>query len=291
MSNAQIDAEGKSRRDMRRDLLVQRGNQIIATLHDYAQGGLHGHLFDADVDQCTLGMMDTFTLDRLLKMPRAAPGLCEVIFHRMDRRVDGRPRRIVFDEFWVALGTAEDGMHTEATSLLAKSLSRLLAVGIPAWRRQNRSGMFALQSISQMEGHRLTPLLLESCQTRFFFPNAKAMDAKVQRAYEGMDLHAEEIRRNIALAQPKREVYFTRPDGRRLVDLALHPIARSICGANRAEDHVLMDTLLARYGPEEFPVHWLQAQGFPEAAHTVDRGLQHSRAQARADLLTVAADD
>jgi len=51
---------------------------------------------------------------------------------------------------------------------------------------------------------------------------------------------------------------------------------------NRAEDHALMDTILAQEGREGFAAAWLRAQGYEEEAHDVEE--RHQQATVMADV-------
>jgi hypothetical protein len=45
---------------------------------------------------------------------------------------------------------------------------------------------------------------------------------------------------------------------------------------NTADDHELMDRMLAQEGREGFAPAWLRAQGFPEAASQIEEALSHA---------------
>jgi type IV secretory pathway VirB4 component len=241
--------------------------KILGALRPFAQGGAYGHLTDAPVDRLHIGRVHGFELETLLTLEDAYSPVLEIIFFRLKAMRDGSPTKYVFDEASHCLNT-DDWVD-------------ILKVEIPTWRRENASGLFAAQSISQFRSSKVASLLEESALTRFYLPNAKALDGRaddphsVRSAYLSMGLGEEEIRRNIVMATPKAEMYWTIPDDRlgrpqrRLIDLRLGPIAQAICGANTKEDHQDMDELLAKYPAEEFAMRWLTHKGFPEAAQEV----------------------
>ncbi|EJT00848.1 conjugal transfer protein TrbE, partial (plasmid) [Rhizobium sp. CCGE 510] len=68
----------------------------------------------------------------------------------------------------------------------------------------------------------------------------------------------------VATALPKREYYVASPDGRRLFDMALGPVALSIVGASGKEDLKRIRALVSEQG-EHWPLHWLQQRGIANA--------------------------
>jgi type IV secretion system protein VirB4 len=58
--------------------------------------------------------------------------------------------------------------------------------------------------------------------------------------------------------------------GQRLFHVPLGPLALACVARNSAEDHALMDILLAREGREGFAAAWLRAHHFTEEATYVD---------------------
>ena len=246
--------------DRMRELALLTPN-ILGALRPFAQGGAYGHLTDAPVDRLQIGRVHGFELEALLKLTDAYSPVLEILFYRLKARRDGSPTRYVFDEAWHYLNT--------------DTWVDILKNDMPAWRREQTSGLFATQSISQLEGSPLTALLMESAQTRFFLPNPKALDTAVgltgksiADAYRGMGLGDEEIRRNIVMAQPKGELYWTIPDDRhgrpqrRLIDLRLGQMNQGVCGANTPMDHAAMREIVATYPAEEFAIHWFAHRGF-----------------------------
>jgi type IV secretion system protein TrbE len=253
--------------------VVRTYEAVIEPLSHFAEGGVYGHLTDAPVDGLSLGRIHTFELQKLLTIPDAWPAVLSLIFHRMDAALDGAPTRLLFGEAWVVFSIPE--------------FMQGLKDWMPSWRRRNASGSFSTQSISQLLDNPLTPFLYESCQVRCFLPNSQALDTESRKGYEGMRLTPEELLL-LTQARPKRDVYVVRPDGRRLIDMALPPMARSICGANSPADLRLIEALVDRFGAAEFPYRWLAAQGFEEAARQVQRALDGGHHETVADRLARA---
>src|SRR6266699_5449271 len=115
-------------------------------------------------------------------------------------------------------------------------------------------------------------LLEEGCPTRFFLPMPSAMEPNIAAIYARMGLTPTAIR-TIATARPQRDVYYACTElGQRLFALPLGPLALACLARNRAEDHALMDTILAQEGREGFAAAWLRAQGFAKEATYVADG-------------------
>ena len=69
----------------------------------------------------------------------------------------------------------------------------------------------------------------------------------------------------IATATPKRDYYLQSRRGNRLFQLALGPIARSLCGASSPADQARIDGILAEPAIESFVARYLAASGQPWA--------------------------
>ncbi len=112
-----------------------------------------------------------------------------------------------------------------------------------------------------------------------------ALEPNIAAIYTRMGLTPTAIR-TIATARPQRDVYYACTElGQRLFALPLGPRTLACVARNNAEDHALMDTILACEGQEGFAAAWLRAQGFPEEARYVE---DHQR---RHEARTVLATD
>lgn len=68
----------------------------------------------------------------------------------------------------------------------------------------------------------------------------------------------------VSSAIPKREYYVATPDGRRLFDLSLGPVALSFVGASGKEDLKRIRALKAEHS-QDWPTHWLELRGVHDA--------------------------
>ncbi|RUW95435.1 hypothetical protein EOA27_39780, partial [Mesorhizobium sp. M2A.F.Ca.ET.037.01.1.1] len=75
----------------------------------------------------------------------------------------------------------------------------------------------------------------------------------------------------VATALPKREYYVASPEGRRLFDMALGPVALSFAGASGKDDLKQILALKAEHG-DGWPARWLQQRGIGDAEALLENG-------------------
>src|SRR5262249_17225656 len=80
----------------------------------------------------------------------------------------------------------------------------------------------------------------------------------------------ERMLRVLAEAIPKRHYYIFTPDGRRLIDLNLGPVALSFLGAG-SQEHLRAIRDLAAVNGRLWPVAWLKSRGLREAAQRLSQ--------------------
>lgn len=272
-SNSKIDAQGMARRDPRYDTRVDLYATVQGIIKLFKRGNIYGHFVDAAHETLTIGRIHTFELEKLAKIPRVYSAVIEAVWHRMTQTFTGAPTRIHVDEAWEVI-------NPKNTVFL-----EILRTGLPAWRKLNVGIMFATQSISQIDGHPLTGLIQESAQFKVYLPNWQALDAKVFKYYEDLQLNYEEVQRNLVLVPRRGVAYVCRPDGRRLIDVTLEPLARYLCGSNTQEAHAVMDELLSTYDPAEFPWRYVERGGFPEASRRIRQALDRGHPEQIAAVL------
>ena len=112
------------------------------------------------------------------------------------------------------------------------------------------------------------PAIIESCPSRIFLPNDRAIEPQAKAVYEAFGLNDRQIE-IIARAVEKRDYYFQSRQGNRLFDLSLGPVALAFTGSSTKPDHALMDELLTAHGEEEFADSWLRAKGLDWAADLI----------------------
>ena len=178
------------------------------------------------------------------------------IFRTLEKRFDGRPTLLVLDEAWLFL---DQGAFAAKIREWLKTL-----------RKFNVAVVFATQSLADIARSSIAPALIESCPTRIFLPNPDAYTPQISELYAAFGLNAQQLQL-IGTAIPKREYYFTCPDGNRLIDLGLGPVALSVVGSNSKNDQALMSQLLAAHGRAGFAEAFFRAKGQAEIAEALGR--------------------
>ena len=201
-------------------------------LKPFTVDGPHGYLLDAQEERLHGGHWQTFELESLMNSEALMPVLT-YIFHRLEQRMDGRPTLLILDEAWLFLD------HTLFASQIKDWLKTL--------RKKNASVVFAAQSLADVSTSSIAATLIDSCPTRIFLPNTRALEPTLRAYYEDFGLNDRQIE-IIATARPKRDYYYQSDAGCRLFELALGPLAKTFTTSSRASDHLLMDDLLASYG-------------------------------------------
>ena len=131
------------------------------------------------------------------------------LFHRIEDRLDGRPTLLIIDEGWLALD--DEGFAGQLREWL-KTL-----------RKKNASVVFATQSLSDIDGSAIAPAIIESCPTRLFLPNERAIEPQITAIYRRFGLNDRQIE-ILARATPKRDYYCQSRRGNRLFELGLERI-------------------------------------------------------------------
>ncbi|KQU89489.1 conjugal transfer protein TrbE [Ensifer sp. Root31] len=225
--------------------------EIKDALHHYTVDGPMGQLLDAEQDGLTLGAFQTFEIEHLMNLgERNLVPVLTYLFRLIEKRLDGSPSLIVLDEAWLMLG------HPVFRNKIREWLKVL--------RKANCAVVLATQSISDAERSGIIDVLKESCPTKICLPNGAAREPGTREFYEriGFNERQTEI---ISMAVPKREYYVVTPDGRRLFDMALGPVALSFVGASGKADLKRIRALKSAHG-QNWPSHWLTTRGVPDAA-------------------------
>ncbi len=232
-------------------MLVQ-SNALKAALMPYTLEGPFGRLLDAAENSLALSDVQCFETEELMHQPGVVAPVLTYLFHRLEERFDGKPSLLILDEAWVFLDNP------------------LFAARIREWlkvlRKKNVSVVFATQSLADIADSSIAPAIIESCPQRLFLPNDRAVEPQGRAAYERFGLNARQIEL-IARATPKRHYYLQSRRGNRLFDLALGPVALTLCGASAPADQTLIDRLTAE--PAPFLEAWLTAKGLSWAVELI----------------------
>ncbi|MBM9400841.1 conjugal transfer protein TrbE [Gluconacetobacter azotocaptans] len=234
-----------------------QSNALKQALAPYCLGGPYGRLLDADVERLGDADVVVFETEGLIGSGAASPVLA-YLFHRIEGRLNGRPTLLVIDEGWLVL---DDGDFAGQLREWLKTL-----------RKKNASVIFATQSLSDIANSTIAPAVVESCPTRIFLPNERAIEPQIATIYRDFGLNERQIS-IIARAASKREYYCQTQRGNRLFELGLGPVALALCAVSGKDDHRLIDQVLADQGREGFLPAWFLAKGLHWADDLVREGV------------------
>ncbi|MET3900875.1 type IV secretion/conjugal transfer VirB4 family ATPase [Devosia sp. UYZn731] len=220
-----------------------------ALLH-YTVDGPMGQLLDAEQDGLQFGTFQTFEIEELMNLgERNLVPVLLYLFRRIEKRLTGAPSLIILDEAWLMLG------HPTFRDKMREWLKVL--------RKANCAVVLATQSISDAERSGIIDVLKESCPTKICLPNGAAREPGTREFYERIGFNERQIE-IVATATPKREYYVASPDGRRLFDMALGPVALAFVGATGKHNLQRIQELISSFGGQ-WPAAWLTERGVENA--------------------------
>lgn len=232
--------------------VVQSGT-LKRALSPFTVAGPWGRLLDGEFEHLGVAPVIAFETEGLIGSA-AAPAVLAYLFHRIEARLDGRPALIIIDEGWLALD--DQGFGAQLREWL-KTL-----------RKKNTSVIFATQSLADIETSAIASVLIESCHTRVFLPNDRALEPQIQAIYRRFGLNPRQIE-ILSQATPKRDYYCQSRRGHRLFELGLGPVALALCAASSATDQAAIAAVLDQCGRDGFAAGWLRHRGLPWAADLV----------------------
>ena len=222
-------------------------------LQPYCVGGPFGRLLDAESERLGEASVQAFETEGLIGTG-AAPAVLAYLFHRIEGRLDGRPTLLIVDEGWLALD--DEGFSGQLREWL-KTL-----------RKKNASVVFATQSLSDIDGSAIAPAIIESCQTRLFLPNERAIEPQITAIYRRFGLNDRQIE-ILSRATPKRDYYCQSRRGNRLFELGLGEVALAFTAASSKSDHAAIERILGQHGHGCFAEAWLRERGAAWAADLI----------------------
>ncbi len=126
--------------------------------------------------------------------------------------------------------------------------------------------MFATQSLADIENSALAAAIVESCPTRLFLPNERAIEPQILAVYRRFGLNDRQIE-IISRATPKRDYYCQSRRGNRLFELGLGEAALAFTAASSKTDQVTITDLVAAHGQGGFAAAWLSHKDAAWAAN------------------------
>ena len=234
--------------------LMQDGD-LRQAIKPFTIEGAYGHLLDGEKDSLKANTTQAFEMETLMHSKPIVMPVLTYLFHRLESRFNGQPTFLILDEAWVFLDDPE--------------FSARIREWLKVLRKKNVSVIFATQSLSDVANSTIAPAIIESCPSRIFLPNNRALEPQQFETYERFGLNKRQIQ-IISEATPKRDYYFQSHAGNRLFDLELGPVALAFCGAGSEADHNDLDHVLDANGPENFAANWLRFKGLDWAAELME---------------------
>jgi len=224
--------------------------ELSEALEHYTLTGSMGSLLDAEEDGLELSDFVCFEMEHLLnKSPDDVLPVITYLFYRIEKSLQGQPAHIMLDEAWVMLG------HEQFREKIREWLKVL--------RKQNCIVGMATQSLSDAERSGILDVLVESCPTKIYLPNASAKTENSQKFYRQVGLNDAQIE-IIASATPKRQYYAVSEPGSRLFKLGLGEVslayvAKSGIEAKKNWDQFCVHQEDSTHGQRA--VEWLEYNG------------------------------
>ena len=236
--------------------VLLQANTLKRALQPYCLDGPWGRLLDSESEHLGDAAVQVFETEGLVGSG-AASAVLAYLFHRIEGRLDGSPTLIIVDEGWLALDDPAFGAQ--------------LREWLKTLRKKNASVVFATQSLADIEGSPIAPAIVESCPTRLFLPNERALEPQITDIYRRFGLNDRQIE-ILARATPKRDYYCQSRRGNRLFELGLGPVALAFAAASSKSDQATITALVAEHGRVGFAAAWLRRRGLPWAADLLEPG-------------------
>lgn len=230
--------------------VLLQSQALKQALAPYCIGGPFGRLLDAEAEHLGEGKFQAFETEGLTGSA-AAPAVLSYLFHRIEGRLDGSPTLIIIDEGWLVLDSP--------------AFAAQLREWLKTLRKKNASVVFATQSLADIETSAIAPAIIESCPTRIFLPNERAIEPQILSVYRRFGLNDRQIE-IIARAASKRDYYCQSARGNRLFELGLGEVALAFAAASSKSDQLAISELTETHGTAGFARAWLRHRGLAWAA-------------------------
>lgn len=225
--------------------------KLRQALDTYCLGGPYGEILDADSEAFYDTNWQCFEMEDLMQVPDVVAPVLAYIFHVLEKRFDGRPTLMILDEAWLFLD------HPIFQAKIREWLKTL--------RKFNVSVIFATQSVDDTLNSKIASALIESCPSRIFLPNDRALEPNVRAAYEQLGLNSRQVQ-ILGGAIPKRQYYFESHKGNSLFDLGLGKIAQAFAAASSPQDKKLVRETMQKFGHANYALEYLKAKNLAWAA-------------------------
>jgi type IV secretion system protein TrbE len=230
--------------------VLLQAQPLKQALGPYCVGGPYGQLLDAESERLGEARIQAFETEGLTGSG-AVPAVLSYLFHRIEGRLDGSPTLIIIDEGWLVLDSP--------------AFAAQLREWLKTLRKKNASVVFATQSLADIETSAIAPAIIESCPTRIFLPNERAIEPQIMGVYRRFGLNDRQIE-ILSRATPKRDYYCQSRRGNRLFELGLGEVALAFTAASSKTDQLAIAELIEAHGTQGFADAWLRHRGAHWAA-------------------------
>ncbi len=217
-------------------------------------GGPWGRLLDAETERLGEAEVQAFETEGLIGAG-AAPAVLSYLFHASRTgSTGGRP-------------------CSSSTKAGSRSTIRGFAGQLREWlktlRKKNASVIFATQSLADIDGSAIAPAIIESCPTRLFLPNERALEPQIAAIYPPLR----------AQRPPDRDPQPGDAEARLLLPVAprqspvrarARQVALALCGASDPASQRNIDRIIEERGGRGFLGPFLDVRGLGWAAALLD---------------------
>ena len=240
--------------------VLLQSQALKQALAPYCVGGPFGRLLDAESERLGEASFQAFETEGLTGSA-AAPAVLSYLFHRIEGRLDGSPTLIIIDEGWLVLDSP--------------AFAAQLREWLKTLRKKNASVVFATQSLADIETSAIAPAIIESCPTRIFLPNDRAVEPQILGIYRRFGLNDRQIE-ILSRATPKRDYYCQSSRGNRLFELGLGEVALAFTATSSKSDQLAISRIVEEHGRSDFAAHWLRHRGLDWAAELLGNNAHSS---------------
>jgi hypothetical protein len=262
-----VDALGIGHEDVHLRALEQLKAEVRWTLQRYRD------IFGSAEDTLAAHPVQTFELRSLLNQSHLLGPVMRYVMMEVSLQMStNAPMFLLLDDAAIAwLMPKADSQRSMVVAPGRQTMEQQCLDWLQTTAKKAVSLGVSTHSLEKVFESPIGRILIEGCQLRFFMPNPSAMKPLIRRVYEEIGLSDTAIQ-TIATARPQRDAYVTQEElGQRLISLPHGPLALDCLARNSADDHALMDTLMAKEGKEGFAEAWFRTCGHHEAAEHVAR--------------------
>lgn len=219
---------------------------LKAALEFYTLSGTMGQLLDSEKDDINSSHVQVFEMQHLLnKEEKFALPVLDYLFHQINRRLEVTKPTLILIE--------------EGHRFLKGHFGQQLEIWLRECRKLNAAVIFITQGLSEIVNSNYKHILLNSCPTKIFLPNAYANTVYNKELYYQIGLTDKQIDM-IQASTPKQDYLLTSPNGNRLMNLALSKCFLALMESTSLESRKFIYELKDKY-QSLWAYHYLLSKG------------------------------